>query len=114
MKPKVALIATGGTIASVTDSPLHCSTTCRSAGWTGWALLARFPEVESRCRHNAGSVRVVSGYRIYYPEWRSLCGLCSELVAREPDLAGLVITHGTSSLEETAYFLNLTSRSTGP
>ena len=41
------------------------------------------------------------------PEWQELVLLCDKLVAEHPDLAGIVIGHGTASLEETAYFLYL-------
>ena len=40
--------------------------------------------------------------------------LCDRLVAEHPDLAGIVIGHGTATLEETAYFLNLVLRSPVP
>ena len=45
---------------------------------------------------------------VAFPEWRALLLLCDRLAAEEPDLAGIVIGHGTASLEETAYFLSLT------
>ena len=47
---------------------------------------------------------------IDFPEWRELVLLCERLVAEETGLAGIVIGHGTATLEETAYFLNLTLR----
>ena len=52
----------------------------------------------------------VPSTKIAFPEWRELLLLCDRLAAEETDLAGIVIGHGTSSLEETAYFLSLTLR----
>jgi L-asparaginase len=45
---------------------------------------------------------------VFFPEWKALVGHIDTLVREHPDLAGMVVTHGTASLEETAYFLNLT------
>ncbi len=108
MKPKVAVIGTGGTIASIAASPLELLEYEPERGLDTEALLARFPEVSRVAEIVAVKFRVLSGYRIYFPEWRELVLACEGLVPNHPDLAGIVITHGTSSLEETAYFLNLT------
>jgi L-asparaginase len=108
MKPRVALIATGGTIASIAESRLEVLNYVPEAGLDVTALLAEFPELETLAEIVPVPFQTMSGYRIYFPEWRELCRLCAELASNDADLAGIVITHGTSSLEETAYFLNLT------
>ncbi|MFT2520435.1 asparaginase domain-containing protein, partial [Escherichia coli] len=51
--------------------------------------------------------RNVVSPEIYFKEWRELALLCHRVVAEHPDLAGIVIGHGTATLEETAWFLNL-------
>jgi L-asparaginase len=107
MKPKIAIIATGGTLASVARSPLDLLDYEPEKGLDIDGLLARFPEVREVAEIVPAPYRTVSGYRIYFPEWMELTALCARLEAGHPDLAGIVITHGTSSLEETAYFLNL-------
>lgn len=114
MKGKVAIIGTGGTISSVTDSPLQLLEYQPENGLAIDALIARFPELDRLAEIVPVPFRVVSGYRIYFPEWRELAALCEKLTRDHADLAGIVITHGTSSLEETAYFLNLTLKVTVP
>jgi L-asparaginase len=52
--------------------------------------------------------RAIPSTQLAWPEWKELLGLCHKLAAEDPQLAGIVITHGTASLEETAYFLSLT------
>lgn len=106
----VAIIGTGGTIASQAASPLELLDYVPEHGLTIEALLSRFPDLSQIARIVPVPFRTVSGYRIFYPEWRELIALCDRLESDHPDLAGIVITHGTSSLEETAYFLNLTLR----
>jgi L-asparaginase len=108
MKPKVAVIGTGGTIASMAGSQLELLEYEPERGLDTAALLARFPEAHQVAEIVPVKFRVLSGYRIYFPEWRELVLTCEALVRDHPGLAGIVITHGTSSLEETAYFLNLT------
>lgn len=43
-------------------------------------------------------------------DWRQLMQFIRQLLERHPDLDGLVLTHGTASLEETAFFLSLAHR----
>jgi L-asparaginase len=52
--------------------------------------------------------RAIPSTQLAWPEWKELLGHCHKLAAEDPKLAGIVITHGTASLEETAYFLSLT------
>ena len=111
MKPRVAFIGTGGTIASVGKGPLDR----HDYGSTGRVLhadeiLERFPEAREAADVLPVRFANVPSTRIAFPEWRELLLLCDRLAAEERDLAGIVIGHGTSSLEETAYFLSLTLR----
>ena len=106
-KPKVAIIGTGGTMASVASSPLEMLEYDPDRGLDIDALLDRFPEVHQVAEVVPAGFQPVSGYKIYFDQWQALTTLCDRLVQDEADLAGIVITHGTSSLEETAYFLNL-------
>ena len=109
MKPRVAFIGTGGTIASVGKGPLDL----HDYGATGRVLhadeiLERFPEAREVADVFPVHFRNLPSTRVSFPEWRELLLLCDRLAAEEPDLAGIVVGHGTSSLEETAYFLSLT------
>lgn len=109
MKPKVAFIGTGGTISSIgrhaldimdyvsNDVRLHAA-----------EIVARFPELAEVAEVIPVRFRNVPSFDIYFPEWRELVQLCDRLTAEIPDLAGIVIGHGTASLEETAWALNLT------
>jgi L-asparaginase len=106
-KPKVAIIGTGGTLASVAASPLEMLEYDPDQGLDIDALLARFPEVHRVAEIVPARFRTLSGYKIYFDAWKELTLLCDALVRDQPSLAGVVISHGTSSLEETAYFLNL-------
>jgi L-asparaginase len=108
-KPKVAFIGTGGTIASMGRGPLDL----QDYGATGNLmhadeLLAHWPETASVAEVIAVRYRAIVSPAIGFSEWKALAALCGQLVAEHPDLAGIVIGHGTATLEETAYFLNLT------
>ena len=115
MKPKVAFIGTGGTISSIgrhsldimdyvsNDVRLHAA-----------EIVARFPELAEVAEVIPVRFRNVPSFDIYFPEWRELVQLCDKLVAEIPDLAGIVVGHGTASLEETAWALNLTLKVSVP
>ncbi len=109
-KPKVAFIGTGGTIASLGRGPLDLQD-YGSAGnpvMHAEEILARWPEVNLVADVIAVHYRNIASPAIAFPEWKELAALCAKLVADHPDLAGIVIGHGTATLEETAYFLHLT------
>jgi L-asparaginase len=109
MKPKVAFIGTGGTIASVGTGPLDLNDYA-AAGQIMHAdeILARFPEVELVADVIPVRYRNIASTAIDFTDWKALAALCGTLAVQHPDLAGIVIGHGTATLEETAYFLNLT------
>jgi L-asparaginase len=108
-KPKVAFIGTGGTIASLGRGPLDLQD-YGSAGNVMHAdeILARWPETALVADVIAVRYRNIASPAIGFPEWKALAELCQQLVRDHADLAGIVIGHGTATLEETAYFLNLT------
>lgn len=109
MKPRVAFIGTGGTIASVGAGPLDL----QNYGATGKVMhadeiIARWPETALVADVLPVRYRNIPSTAIDFSDWKALVGLCEQLVAEHKDLAGIVIGHGTATLEETAYFLNLT------
>jgi len=78
---------------------------------TGRELLDRIPEVQQFAR-----VTVESDELLNFDQPEELKSLSQKFAARlnDPDIAGLVFTHGTNTIEETAYFMNLTVRNEKP
>ncbi len=114
-KPKVAFIGTGGTIASLGAGPLDL----QDYGATGnrmhaEEILARFPETALVAEVIPVRYRNVISPNIGFPDWQALVKLCDRLAAEHADLAGIVIGHGTATLEETAYVLSLTLKVSVP
>ncbi len=109
MKPKVAFIGTGGTISSIGKHPLDIMDyVVNDVRLHAAEIVERFPELERVAEVIPIRFRNVPSFDIYFPEWRELVLLCDKAVAEIPDLAGIVIGHGTASLEETAWALNMT------
>ena len=109
MRPRVAFIGTGGTIASVGRGPLDLHDYTAAGRMLHAAeLLERFPETGEVADVLPVRFANVPSPKIAFPEWLELLRLCDRLAAEERDLTGIVIGHGTASLEETAYFLSLT------
>jgi len=108
-KPRVAVIGTGGTIASIGKGPLDildygANETMLHVD----EIIARFPEVHEVAEVLPIRFEAIPSPNIFFPEWKALVMQIETLAQEHQDLAGIVVTHGTASLEETAYFLNLT------
>jgi L-asparaginase len=109
MKPKVAFIGTGGTIASVGVGPLDLQDYgARGEVMHADALISRFPEAALVADVLPVRYRNIPSTAIDFADWQALALLGERLIAEHSDLAGIVIGHGTATLEETAYILNLT------
>lgn len=101
--PRVRLVATGGTISN------------RSGGrLTAEELVAATPGLERYVQPEAEQFANTSSSALSLGQWLSLARRLNTLFAQDPGLAGVVVTSGTDTLEETAYFLALTVRTDKP
>ncbi len=107
--PKVAFIGTGGTISSLGKGPLDIQDYGAAGNMLHAAeILAKWPDTALVANVIPVGYRNIPSTAIGFSDWKALAALCVTLVRDVPDLAGIVIGHGTATLEETAYFLNLT------
>ena len=107
-KPAVAVIGTGGTIASVGADGLELVRYIdRKQMLPIEELLARTPELAQVADVTPIAYDVLQSHGVGPGDWLALASKIHTLVAERPELDGIVITHGTATLEETAYFLNL-------
>ncbi len=110
-RPSIAVIGTGGTIASVGGHGLELVRYIdRRQMLPIDELLARTPELAQVARVTPVAHDVLQSHGIGPGDWLALASRIHALVAERPELDGIVITHGTATLEETAYFLNLALR----
>ncbi len=107
--PKVAFIGTGGTIASLGKGPLDIQDYGAAGNVMHAAeILEKWPDTALVANVIPVRYRNIPSTAIGFSDWKALAALCETLVRDHPDLAGIVIGHGTATLEETAFFLNLT------
>lgn len=95
--PHVHLIATGGTISNRQGGRL-----------TAEELAAALPGLEGRVRLTSEQFSNVASTQLTLDHWLRLARRVNQLLDDDPALAGIVVTSGTDTLEETAYFLHLT------
>ncbi len=101
--PLVKIVATGGTIANTPDGRMSAE-----------AVITDVPEIADYAR-----VEILDHVRIGSSSmsptvWIGLANAINEIFRTEPEVAGIVVTHGTQTTEETSYFLNLTVKSDKP
>ena len=101
--PRVHFVATGGTISN------------RDGGRLSAAELAKsMPGVERYADLSHEQFTNVASSELSLKDWLGLSRRVNELFATDKDLAGIVVTSGTDTLEETAFFLHLTVRDPRP
>lgn len=110
-KPTIALLATGGTIAGAGSSPTDL--TNYKTTYTAEQLVKVVPEIANVAELKIEQVFNTGSPSLTVENWMTLARRTSAVLA-DPAIAGVVITHGTSTMEETAYFLNLTVKSHKP
>jgi len=110
-KPKVFIVATGGTIAGA-------SAAATDAGYQSGAvgidqLVAAVPQMKEIVTVAGEQIASIGSQDMNDAVWLKLGKRVNEILAM-PDVAGLAITHGTDTMEETSYFLHLVVKSDKP
>jgi len=107
----VVILATGGTIAGAAATGTQAGYT--SGAVTIDAMLAAVPAIKEIANVKGEQISSVGSQDMTLQIMLTLAKRCNELLSKD-DVDGIVITHGTDTLEETAYFLNLTVKSDKP
>ncbi|MGD8698273.1 MAG: asparaginase [Gemmatimonadales bacterium] len=102
-KPKIVILTTGGTIASRVGAPMA----------EGDSLVSAVPELLDHAMVRVEEFSRIGSSQMTPAHWIRLSKRISALF-QDPQLAGVVVTHGTDTMEETAFFLNLTVRDRRP
>ena len=110
-KPKIRIIATGGTIAGVSTTSASSAYTAGQVGIQ--TLLDAVPQVLNLADVDGEQLVNIGSQDMNDEVWLKLAKRVNELLNKE-GYDGVVITHGTDTMEETAYFLNLTVKSDKP
>ncbi|MGL4913552.1 MAG: asparaginase [Romboutsia sp.] len=108
-KKKVAIVFTGGTISMTVDEKVGAAIPTLS----GEQIMSMVTNIDKVADVEVLNFDEIPGPHITPERMMELKDYVNNLLIRE-DISGVVITHGTDSLEETAYFLDLTITSIKP
>ena len=114
-RPRVYLIGTGGSISFVgRERTDYINYTYDNNHLTIHQLLDRVPEVNQWADVRAEQFLNVGSTDVGPAHWLALAKRINAIFLEDPEASGVAITHGTATLEETAYFLNLTVKGQKP
>lgn len=109
--PRIRLLATGGTIAGA--QPSAGGPGYKAAVFSAEALIAAVPQLTDRAEIEIEQVAAIGSQDMDTATWRKLAQR-TQAAVDDPRISGVVVTHGTDTLEETAFFLNLVVRTGKP
>jgi len=110
-KPNITILATGGTIAGAAATGTQSGYT--SGAVTIDAMIAAVPGIGDLANIKGEQISNVGSQDMSFDIMLKVAKRCNELLAGK-DVDGIVITHGTDTMEESAYLLNLVIKSTKP
>ena len=114
-RPRVRIVATGGSIAGIgpdrTDYILYPEL---GKKLTIDQSLDRIPEVRDIADVQGEDVISVGSTAVGPKEWLMITQRINQIFREDDGVAGVAVTHGTATLEETAFFLHLTIKSPKP
>lgn len=109
--PRIRLLATGGTIAGAQTSGDGRGYT--AGAFSIEALIAAVPQLATLAQLEIEQVARIGSQDMDEATWLRLAAR-AQAALDDPGIAGVVITHGTDTMEETGYFLNLVLKTTKP
>lgn len=110
-KPNIVILATGGTIAGEAKSETDAGYKSGALGVD--VLIDAVPQMKEFANVRGEQVASIGSQDMNDEVWVKLATRANEVLA-QPDVDGIVITHGTDTLEETSYFLDLALKSDKP
>lgn len=109
--PNIHILATGGTIAGAGSTTTGSSYTAGQVAISD--LISAVPEIKEVANVTGEQIVKIGSQDMSDEVWLKLANYLNTLLKRK-DVDGVVITHGTDTMEETAFFLNLTVKSDKP
>ncbi|MCE5334606.1 MAG: type II asparaginase [Desulfobacteraceae bacterium] len=109
--PRIQLLATGGTIAGAQADTKQSG--YKAGSFSIEYLINAVPQLKTIAELSGEQIVNIGSQDMSDAVWLKLAGRVNQLLG-QPDVDGVVITHGTDTMEETAYFLNLVVKSDKP